>query len=136
MPGRARADGGRVVVGDAAELEVLKEAGIDRASSVFVLSPASMGANAIFNLLRRGNLLFVAEGLDVFSVGMPAELAGRSLAESELREHTGCTVLAVRHAGRMEVRFDVTAPLPADAELILIGDREAEERFLSRYSRG
>jgi Trk K+ transport system NAD-binding subunit len=179
VPGRARDTAERVVEGDAADIEILTQAGIDRASSVivttheddmnvyltlycrrlrpgililcratlerntttlhragadFVLSLASMGANAIFNQLRRSTLLFVAEGLDVFSARTPAELADRSLLESNLRQDTGCTVLAVRHGGRMTVRFDVNAPLPADAELVLIGDREGEETFFRKYS--
>jgi Trk K+ transport system NAD-binding subunit len=177
IAGRVR-DGSRVVVGDAADLEILKEAGIDRASSVivttheddvnvyltlyfrrlhpgmlilsratlernattlhrvgadFVLSYASMGANTIFNGLRRGRVLFVAEGLDVFTAKVPGSLAGRSLAEAGIRRETGVNVMAVRHEGRSSIQVDVQAPLPADAELILIGDREAEGRFFAKY---
>jgi hypothetical protein len=41
--------------------------------------------------------------------------------------------MAVRHEGRSSIQVDVQAPLPADAELILIGDREAEGRFFAKY---
>ena len=178
VPGRVTGDE-TVVVGDAADIEVLRQAGIERASSVivttheddvnvyltlycrrlrpgmlilsratlernistlhragadFVLSSASMGAHTIFNVQRRSKLLFVAEGLDVFSARVPPRLAGRALSDSGLRRDTGCTVLAVRAGGQTIVRFDVNAPLPADAELILIGDRDAEEQFLTRYA--
>jgi Trk K+ transport system NAD-binding subunit len=178
LPGRVQ-DSERLVLGDAAALEVLQEAGIERASSVivtthdddvnvyltlycrrlrpnmlilsratldrntttlhragadFVMSYASMGANAIFNVLRRSNLLLVAEGLDVFTAPLPKRLAGQSLAESHLRRDTGCNVLAIRRDGRMTIDFDIDAPLPIGAELLLIGDHEAETRFFERYA--
>jgi len=41
-------------------------------------------------------VLFVAEGLDVFEASVPDKLAGRSIAESSMRERTGCTVIAIR----------------------------------------
>ena len=172
-------DPARYVLGDAAELSVLREARLDDASSVlvtthdddvnvyltlycrrlrpviqvlsratlernvstlhragadFVLSYASMGASAIFDILRRGDLLMMAEGLDVFRVRVPAGLAGRSLAGSSLRQETGCSVIGVRHGdGETVANPDIHAPLDPEAELVLIGDTEAERRFLERY---
>ncbi len=41
---------------------------LHRAGADFVLSYASMGANAIFNVLKRGEVLMVAEGLNVFAM--------------------------------------------------------------------
>jgi len=173
-------DPARTVLGDAADLEVLSEAGIHRADAVivtshddavniyltlycrrlrpdmlilsrstlernaltlhragadFVLSYASMGATVVLNMLRRGRMLFVAEGLDVFTAPVPRALVGRTLADSHLRQETGCSVLAVRTAAQTRTTgpLDVSRPLPANGELILIGDREAEDRFFARY---
>jgi Trk K+ transport system NAD-binding subunit len=168
----------RVVVGDAADLEVLKSAGLARASCAivtthdddinvyltlycrrlrpdillvsratlerntmtlhragadFVLSYASIGANAIFNTMRDRRVLLVAEGLDVFTVPVPPALAGRTIAESGVRESTGCNLLAIRMQTRMIINPPATQPMPAGAQLILIGDREAEGRFFARY---
>jgi Trk K+ transport system NAD-binding subunit len=176
LPERARNP--RVVAGDAADIEVLKAAGIDEASCAivtthdddvnvyltlycrrlrpemlllsratlertttslyragadFVLSYASTGANAIFNLLRAGAVMLVAEGLDVFTVPVPAALVGRTLAESGLREQTGCNLIAIRSADRMTISPEAGARLPAGGQLTLIGDREAERRFFDRY---
>lgn len=177
LPERVR-DPERYVVGNAAEFEVLKKAGINEASTVivtthdddtniyltiycrklrpdiqiisratgernvstlhragadFVMSYASMGASIIFNILRRGDILMVAEGLNVFRVKVPPSLAGRSLAETEIRSDTGASVIAINSRGKLQVNPDPVQPLEADAEIILIGTVEAEDRFLKTY---
>jgi voltage-gated potassium channel len=106
---------------------------LHRAGADFVLSYVPMEANAIFDILRRGNMLLLAEGLEVFTVQVPADLAGKPIAQCNLRADTGCNVLAVRPAGGSAAPPDITAPLAADAELILIGDREDEKRYFERY---
>ena len=108
-------------------------ASLHRAGADFVMSYASMGANAIFNLLERGDTLMVAEGLDVFKVGMPASLVGKTIAESGIRRTTGCTVIALDSDGTTQVNPDPTRPLPAEAEMILIGSAEGESRFLGKF---
>ena len=170
----------RVIVGDAADIDVLKEAGIERASCAivtthdddinvyltlycrrlrpdmlvvsratlerntttlhragadFVLSYASIGANAIFNTLRDRNVMLVAEGLDVFTVPIPRQLVGRTLAASGLRESTGCNLLALRKNGNV-VQPEVNRPLPAGVDLVIIGDKEDEQRFFEKYKGG
>ncbi len=177
IKGRVK-DSSKVVLGNAAELEVLRKAGIEtapavvvsthdddtniyltlycrklrpdiqiisratldrnvatlhRAGSDFVMSYASMGANTIFNYLKRGKTLLVAEGLDVFRVKVPAGLAGKTIKETRLREETGCTVVAVRNGSATQINPAPTVPLPDEGDVILIGDAEAENRFLSRY---
>ncbi len=106
---------------------------LHRAGADFVLSYASMGANAVFNLLHRMDTLLLAEGLNVFRIPTPAAMAGRSLAESGARQQTGCNVIAVARAGVLEVNPDAARPLPADAELVVVGDAESESRFLERF---
>lgn len=178
VPERVATDAGHVVTGDAADLKVLKRAGIDHATAVlvttheddmnvyltlycrrlrpellilsratrernvmtlhragadYVLSYAAMGANVIMNRLRDSALLMLAEGLDVATVPLPASLVGRSLNESRIREDTGVNVLAIRVDGRMVINPDANMPMPAGAELVLIGDREAEEKFFAKY---
>jgi len=167
------------VVGNAAELSVLKKAGIDEAPAViitthdddmnvyltiycrrlrpdiqiisrvalernisslhragadFVMSYASMGANAVFNLLERGGAPMVAEGLELFRVTMPASLAGKTIAEAGIRRRTGCTVIALDSDGTTKINPDPTLPLPTGAEMIVIGSAEDESRFLRKFA--
>jgi voltage-gated potassium channel len=106
---------------------------LHRAGADFVMSYASLGANAILTLLDRSDVLMVAEGLDVFRVPMPATLVGRTLAEVNIRKKTGCTVVAWQVGDAMTLNPDPHIPMPARAELILIGAVTAERDFLQRY---
>ena len=106
---------------------------LHRAGADAVLSYASSGATAIWNALGFNNTLAIAEGLDVFRMRMPAKLAGRSLAECAVRQATGCNIVAVVHGDRIETNPDASQPLPEDADLVVIGDRDAQRRFHERY---
>lgn len=177
QPERNR-DPSRYVIGDAAELEVLKTAGIHDCSSVvvtthdddmnvfltlycrklrpnvqiiarsnlernvstlhragadFVLSYAALGATGLFNLLKRSDVLLVAEGLHVFRMQTPESLHGSTLAESGIRRKTGCNVIAIFHAGVMDSNPAPDRMLPHDSELLLIGDAESERRFHDEF---
>ena len=103
---------------------------LHRAGADSVLSYASMGASAVMNLLQRNKILMVAEGLDLFEVRVPTELAGKTIAETSIRENTGCSVVAIRTEDGIKVVPDPFTTLPADAEIVLIGTAEAEDRFL------
>jgi K+/H+ antiporter YhaU regulatory subunit KhtT len=107
-----------------------------RAGADAVLSYASTGATAIWNRFHADDTLLVAEGVDVLRVPMPAGLAGRTLAQARLRAETGCSVVAVAHDDAVEGNPDAHTPLPADGELILIGDEASQARFLKRYPTG
>ena len=109
---------------------------LHRAGADFVMSYASMGANAAFNYMEHGSTLMIAEGLDVFKVRMPAALAGKTIAESGIRRKTRCTVIATERNGKTQVNPDPMQPLPADGELILIGSAKGERRFLETFVKG
>ena len=106
---------------------------LHRAGADFVMSYASMGANTIFNLLDRSDILMVAEGLDVFKVKLPTSLAGKTLANSGIRQKTGCNVVAIVGEKRMQFNLDPHLPLPENSDIILIGSVKAENRFLELY---
>lgn len=171
-------DAAKYVLGSAADLEVLKKAGIDEAPTVIitphdddlnvyltiycrrlrsdiqiisratlerntatlhragadiVMSYAGMGASTIMNWLKHSKILTVAEGLDVFRVRVPAAFAGRRIAESGIREQTGCTVVGVSTPQGMQIVPGPSEQLPEGADILLIGTAEAEERFLATW---
>ena len=96
-----------------------------------------MGVNIIFNLLKRSDILMVAEGLNVFRVELPEHLEGRTLIESEIRQRTGCSVIAIqREVDGSDVHiihFDPTEALREGDELVLIGNIESEETFIKTF---
>ena len=51
-----------------------------------------------------------------------------------MRERTGAHIAAILRGEDMEINPDPATELPADAELVLIGSIEAEDRFLKIYS--
>lgn len=106
---------------------------IHRAGADFVLSYASMGSNNILNLLNRSDTLMVAEGLDLIKIKVPEALAGKTIAESDIRKETGCTVIALKRAGGMEVNPEPTCILEEGTEMVLIGTVEAENKFFKEY---
>jgi Trk K+ transport system NAD-binding subunit len=106
---------------------------LHRAGADFVMSYESMGANTMFNLLDRSDILMVTEGLDVFKVNLPSSLSCKSLAESGIRSKTGCSVVALVSGERTQFDLDPNQPLRGDAEIILIGSMEAENRFFEIY---
>lgn len=106
-----------------------------RAGADFVLSYASMGATAAWNELSPDSTLLLAEGLVVFRVPVPPSLAGRPLRSTAIPATTGCSLIGISRDGRCTTRLATDETLPADGDLILIGDEDAEERFLERYVR-
>jgi len=106
---------------------------LHRAGADFVMSYASMGSNAIFNLLERSDTLMVAEGLDVFKMKVPKTLVGQTIAESAIRQTTGCTLIALNIDNRLQINPEPHTSLPEDAEIIMIGSTEAENLFLKNY---
>jgi len=106
---------------------------LHRAGANLVLSSASMGANTIFNMIRESDNLLLAEGVFIFSSPVPKKMRGRVLAECAVRSETGCTVIAVEHAGERIVNPEPDLVLPREGKLLLIGTLEAEEKFLKAF---
>lgn len=164
----------KYVLGDAAELEILEQAGIMKCTSVvitthdddiniylaiycrklrpdvqilaranqdrnistlhragadFVLSYASSGANCIFNILKNGNSVLLAEGLDVFKVPVPESMIGKTLDECRFRQTTGCTVVAMEHAGKFDAKPTPSTQLTKGSQLVILGDSESKEKL-------
>jgi voltage-gated potassium channel len=106
---------------------------LHRAGADVVLSYASMGANVVFNLMRRGEALLLAEGLDVVRVRVPRALVGRTVATSGIRERTGCSIVTLRIGGEMSIVPSPEAVLEDGSDLLLVGAIEAHYEFVSLY---
>lgn len=108
---------------------------LHRAGADFVMSYATTGATAISNLLKRVDILLVAEGLHVFRLDTPPSLVGRCLAETDIRRSTGCTVIAIGLDDHFDPNPNALRRLEAGSELVLVGDAESESKFIERYDR-
>ena len=106
---------------------------LHRAGADFIMSYASMGANTIFNILEGQDVLILAEGLNIFNHKVNENLAGKTLIESDIRNNTGCTVMAINRNGKMEINPLPDQTIYENEELILIGSSEGETKFTERY---
>jgi voltage-gated potassium channel len=122
------------------DIQIISRATLDRsiqplhtAGCDFVVSHASLGANNIFNLSKRGNILMIAEGVDVFRVKTPKALKGKTIQYASIQEECGCSVIGVSTNELTTINPFVETILPAYGEIILIGSIESEEKFFRRY---
>ncbi len=120
------------------EIQILARANQDRnvstlhrAGADFVMSYACTGANSIFNILKRGNSILLAEGLDVFRIPVPNALIGMTLEECRFRQTTGCNVVAIEKNGEFNAKPAPSSVLTADSQLVIVGDAESERRFFA-----
>jgi Trk K+ transport system NAD-binding subunit len=102
---------------------------LHRAGADYVMSYASTGANSIFNILKRGDSILLAEGLDVFRVPVPTAMIGRTLAECQFRQKMGCNVVAIEKAGEFNAKPSPSSILTQDSQLVIVADAESERKF-------
>jgi Trk K+ transport system NAD-binding subunit len=107
---------------------------LHRAGADLVMSYASMGAATILNLLKPGEYLMLAEGLSVFRLPAQGNLKHKRLFEYQIREKTGCSVIAINRSGRLITNPEPDIVLEPTDDLILIGTADAEESFLKIFA--
>lgn len=109
---------------------------LHRAGADFVLSYASMGATMIFNVLRKTDILVIAEGLHVAETEVPAALVGKTLADAAIPRDTQCNVIALRNGNELVMNPAPEVRLRAGAEMLLICTTDGERNFVKRYGGG
>ncbi len=106
---------------------------LHRAGADFVMSYATMGANIVFNILERNDVVMIAEGLSVFNVQTPEKLTGKTLIESNIRRDTGCSVLSIKNGEEQMINPAPDTELTEDSELVLVGNADQEGRFMEYF---
>lgn len=124
-----------------ADIQIVSRANLDsnisklhNAGADLVMSHASMGANTIINLLKPNKILMFAEGLNIFRVPILEALVGTSLAGSQIRKETGCSVIAIRRDNKLNINPDPFLVLEKGDEMVLIGTSDAEKRLLALHA--
>ena len=122
-------------------IQIISRATLDRnisklyaAGADIVMSYASMGANRILNILKPDEILMLAEGLNVFKASVPTPLINKTISENQIREKTGCNVVAIHSSDTININPDPTVQLKKYDELILIGTADAEQKFINIFS--
>ena len=99
------------------------------AGADIVMSYASMASSSIMKVFKPDEISMATEGMNLFSHDIPKSLVGKTLVESNIRQETGCSVVAVKVGGKLLVGPDPTVPLSSFSELVLIGPADAEALF-------
>jgi voltage-gated potassium channel len=81
------------------------------------------------SLLRGHPPVLLGEGVDLFSVPVPASLAGRPLLESRIGSRTGLSVVALQTGNELTAPLTSETLLPAGAELLMLGSHEQRTAF-------
>ena len=122
------------------DIQIISRANFDRnisklhgAGADLVMSYAAMGANIIISLLKPNEILMFQEGLNIFRAPVHSSLVGKSLVENQIREQTGCSVIAINTKDKLNINPDPKIPLRKNDEMILIGTAEEENRFIETY---
>ena len=106
---------------------------LHRAGANLVMSYTSLCTSTVMNLLQPGKLLMLSEGLNLFRTDVPPSLENQALRDLEIREHAGCSIVAIQRGEKTFVNPDPAIVLQKEDELILIGSVESERIFLETY---
>ena len=75
----------------------------------------------------------IAEGVDVFRVDVPYKLAGKMISESNVREKSGCSIIAIGSDEDIKINPDPSVKIEDGQSIILIGTVEAEKKFFDQF---
>lgn len=106
---------------------------LHRAGADFVMSYPVLGVDAVFSFFTNQDVLMLVEGLTLFRVQAPRSIDGLTLAESRIRQDTGCSVVAIKDDGKLVVNPGPSVPILKGAEMIIIGTYEGERQFFRTY---
>ncbi len=101
------------------------------AGTDYVLSlPAVTGELLASQLIRNEEILTPRDEFEFVRTTAP-DLTGQSLREADIRNKTGCTIVAIERTGTLRTEFGATEEIRAKDVLIGAGSREAIEAFRS-----
>jgi Trk K+ transport system NAD-binding subunit len=102
------------------------------AGADYVLSVPRMSARMVARELRGEDVISPATQIRIVRVSA-APFTGRTLAESNIYEETGCRVIAVEDDSGPSVAVDPTRRFTGDERLTLVGSDEAVQRFRKQF---
>lgn len=122
------------------DVQIISRASLDRnintlhrAGANLVLSYSSLVTATIMNLLHPQQMLMLSEGLNVFRVTVTRKLENKPLMKLQIREQTGCSVVAVKKHHDLVINPEPDIVVRQGDELVLIGSAESEKRFTEKY---
>ncbi len=122
------------------DLQIISRANLDRnvstlhrAGADFVMSYPVLGLDVVFSFLMKQEAIMLVEGFTLFRIAVPKPLMGVNLAESRIRQETGCSVVAIKSDGKLVINPNPFDPISEDSEMFLMGTYDNERMFFRTY---
>jgi Trk K+ transport system NAD-binding subunit len=122
------------------DVQIISRASLDRnintlhrAGANLVMSFSSLLTTTIMNLIQPQKILMLSEGLNVFRMALNFKLENKSLVDIQIRETTGCSVVAIKRDEELIINPDPAIVLEKKDELVLIGTAISEKMFIEKY---
>lgn len=109
-------------------MEAIRRAGADLA-----LSHTSLGVESVIAALRKRDLVFLGEGIELYELPLPASLVGESLGTSAIATRTGLNVIAIQERGHLTTNPTATTTLTEGSQLLMIGSQAHLRAFQEAY---
>jgi len=106
---------------------------IHRAGADFVLSYTTLGIEAVMSLLQGHDPVLVGEGVELFTLPVPASLAGKPLRDSAIGSKTGLSVVALNRGDQLETQLTAGTVLSAGSSLLMLGSRDQRKVFREAF---
>jgi Trk K+ transport system NAD-binding subunit len=106
---------------------------IHRAGADFVLSYASLGQESIVSRVQNRELIFVGEGVRLYSFKTPRSLDGVQLKASEIGARTGLNVIGIKRGDKVVTNPRPDTVLSHEGELLALGTPEQRKLFHSHF---
>ena len=106
---------------------------IHRAGADFVLSYATLGAQAVLSILKGRELLVLGEDVDLFSARAPRALVGKTLAQTGIGARTGLSVIALQRDGEVTTDLSAETVVAPGSELLMLGDEGQRAEFAEAF---
>lgn len=106
---------------------------IQRAGADFVLSYASFGVQTVFSIVLEREFVMLGEGVDLFYLGLPPSLSGKTLAEAAIGARTGLNVIGIQRDGQVITNVPPEQRLAKGSMLVALGSAGQRERFGAVY---
>jgi Trk K+ transport system NAD-binding subunit len=100
-----------------------------RAGADYVLSLATVTARmAASHLMDDREVLAVDEEIDILRESVP-NLAGQRIGKANIREQTGCTIIAIEREGQVITDIGPRTRIKPDDELVIVGTDAGIQKF-------
>ncbi len=106
---------------------------IHKAGADFVMSYTMLGSSIVNNILQRGNLTLLTEGLHIFRYKASKALAGKTISEAHIGALTGCNVIAIQNGEELVNTPHHSTVIDKTDTLVMIGNMEQEESFKEQF---